>query len=125
VDLSGQLHNLPKSVEYLLSLPVPAFSEVPGRGVNWVVKHRLGDVRDSMIAVLREEGDWLPVAEIYRRVNQRLDGQVSYSHVRDYLNHRSRGEKKLFERKGHGLYGLWLPAEPIVHRAGPSQTPCL
>jgi hypothetical protein len=113
MDLSGQLHNLPKPVEYLLSLAVPAASEVSARiPTAWATKRRLGDVRDAMIAVLREEGECLPVAEIYRRVEQRVDGAVSYSHVRDYLNHRSRGEKPLFERTRHGVYGL-VPAEGV------------
>ncbi len=121
VDLTGQLHNLPKPVEYLLSLPLPAASETSVRAVKpWVVKRRLGDVRDAMIAVLREEGEFLRVAEIYRRVEQRLDGPVSYQHVRDFLNHRSRGEKQLFERQGYGLYRLWVPDGPL--EVGPSQT---
>jgi hypothetical protein len=117
MELSGQLHNLPKTLEYLLSLPVPAASEVSVRVVKpLVAKRRLGDVRDAMVALLREEGDCLRVAEIHQRVEQRLDGPVSYSHVRDYLNHRSRGEKQLFERNGHGLYGLRAPDELVAEK---------
>jgi hypothetical protein len=66
----------------------------------------LGDVRDTMIAVLREEGGFLRVSQIHRRVEQGLDGQVIYAYVRDFLNHRSRGEKQLFERRGYGWYRL-------------------
>jgi hypothetical protein len=57
-----------------------------------------------MVAVLREEGDFLRVAEIYARVEQRLGRPVGYEHVRDFLNHRSRGKKQLFEREGYGMY---------------------
>jgi hypothetical protein len=121
MDLTGQLHNLPKPIEYLLSLPVPPDSDVSVRPVRpRVVKRRLGEARDAMVAVLRDEGDYLRVAEIYRRVEQRLDGPVSYQHVKDFLNLRSRGEKQLFERKGYGLYRLWASDADGV---GPSHMP--
>jgi hypothetical protein len=64
-----------------------------------------------MIAVLRDEGGCLRVAEIYERVEQRLEGPVTYAYVRDFLNLRSRGPKQLFERQGYGRYGLWMPDE--------------
>ena len=65
-----------------------------------------------MVVVLREEGDYLKVAEIYDRVEQKLGRSVGYEHVRDFLNHRSRGEKQLFERQGYGMYRLWVPDSP-------------
>jgi hypothetical protein len=47
MDLTGQLHNLPKSVEYLLSLPVPTVSEVSVRAAKpWVVKRGSGELRN-------------------------------------------------------------------------------
>ena len=64
MDLSGQLHNLPKPLELSLSLPVPAASEVSARVVKpWIRQRRLGDVRDAMVAVLGEDGGYLRVSE--------------------------------------------------------------
>lgn len=113
MDLTGQLHNPCKSLQFILSLPVPASSEMSVRvGKPWIRQRRLGDVRDAMIDVLRDEGDFLRVAVIYERVQQRLEQPTTYQHVRDFLNHRSRGEKQLFEREGYGRYRIWSPPEP-------------
>ena len=124
MDLTGQLHNLPKPVEYLFSLPVQADYETSVRVVKpWVAKRRLGEVRDAMIAVLREGGDYIRVADIHARVEQKLECPVSYQHVKDVLSNRSRNEKQLFERKGYGLYRLWVPDQPkSADAVGPSQT---
>lgn len=108
MELTGQLHNPSSLLQSLLSLPVPTRSKKAARVRKKprAPKRRLGDVRDTMIAVLREEGGFLRVSQIHRRVEQGLDGQVIYAYVRDFLNHRSRGEKQLFERRGYGWYRL-------------------
>ena len=105
--LTGQLCNPTKSLQFILSLPFPDQARRSAcRVLKRPVVRRCGDVRDAMIAVLSEEGGPLRVAEIYERVDQRLAGPVRYEHVKDSLSHRSRGEKQLFERLGHGLYRL-------------------
>ena len=53
----------------------------------------------AIVSVLLEEGHYLRVAEVYRRVQQRVEGPVSYGQVREYLNKRSHGKKQLFERR--------------------------
>lgn len=113
MELTGQLYNLSKSLQIILSLPLPASSEKSARVVKSLVRQRrLGDVRDAMIAVLSEQDESLRVAEIYERVQQKLEGPVSYQHLKDFLSHRSRGEKQLFEREGWGRYRLWSPPGP-------------
>ena len=108
--LTGQLCNPSKTLQNILSLPLPSCSEKSARFVRPLIRQRrLGDVRDAMIAVLSEEGDFLRVAEIYERVGQRLEEPATYQHVKDFLNHRSRGEKPLFERQGYGRYRIWSP----------------
>lgn len=109
MDLTAQLINPSKSLQNLLSLPWPESRKKSARfGTPWIPERRLGDVRDAMIAVLGEEGDPLRVADIYARVQTRLEGPVSYQHVKDFLNHRSRGDRRLFERHGYGRYGLYV-----------------
>jgi hypothetical protein len=60
-----------------------------------------------MVAVLAESGSELHVAQIYEQVVERLGVPApSYDHVKDFLNHRSRGERPLFVREGFGRYRL-------------------
>ncbi len=60
-----------------------------------------------MIAVLAESGGELRVGQIYQQVVLRLgEPAPSYDHVKDFLNHRSRGDRRLFVRLGYGVYRL-------------------
>jgi hypothetical protein len=53
------------------------------------------------VAVLAENGGELRVAQIYEQVAERLgEPAPSYDHVKDFLNHRSRGDRQLFVRLG-------------------------
>jgi len=107
VELTRQLYNPSTTLQNLLNLPLPAASDAPARSLKPLVRQRrLGDVRDAMIAVLREEGGPLKTAEIYDRVGQKLEAPIGYQHVKNFLNHRSRGERQLFERVGFGRYRL-------------------
>jgi hypothetical protein len=68
-----------------------------------------------MIAVLAEAGGELRVGQIYQQVGEPVP---SYDHVKDFLNHRSRGEKRLFARLGYGIYRL--PGWDQPEGAGPA-----
>lgn len=71
-------------------------------------KPRQGEIRDVMVAVLREEGDFLRVAEIYAHVQQRLGRSVGYEHVRDFLETSLAGRETAVRAKGYGMYRLRL-----------------
>jgi hypothetical protein len=60
-----------------------------------------------MIAVLDEADEPLRTHVIYDCVVERLgEPKPTYGHVRDFLSHRSRGDRRLFERLGYGTYRL-------------------
>ena len=107
MDLVGQLANPDRKLSGFLNLPIPEAEGRPRRPVKRVARHRLGDVRDAMIAVLAEAGGPLRTAVIYERVVARLgEPAPTYMHVKDFLSHRSRGDKQLFVREGYGRYRL-------------------
>lgn len=110
MDLRGQLSNPSKLLESLLALRLPVSGQTSGRSrrpSRQEPRRRLGDVRDAMIAVLAESGGELRVGQIYEQVARRLGAPVpSYDHVKDFLNHRSRGDRRLFVRLGYGMYRL-------------------
>ena len=65
---------------------------------------RPGQVRDAIIAVLKEhDDDGLKVSELYPEVNVEIGSEVPLSSVRSYLNINTPG---LFERTGFGRYKL-------------------
>lgn len=107
MDLIGQLSNPSEKLETLLSLELSGARAEPRPEAPRVRKHRLGAVRDTMIAVLEEAGGPVRTAVIYEQVVERLgEPKPTYRHVRDFLSHRSRGDDPLFARSGYGLYAL-------------------
>lgn len=115
MDLRRQLSNLPKRVEILFSLRLDEATRPTGRSrkpAKPEPRRRLGDVRDAMIAVLAESGGEMRVGLIYEQVVLRLgEPTPSYQNVRDFLNHRSRGDRQLFVRLGYGVYRLPVAGE--------------
>ena len=66
--------------------PLPSCRiDAPKRQARPAVALRVGAVRDAMIAVLAEDCGPLPVKVIHERVARRLEGRVTYGHVKDFL----------------------------------------
>ncbi|MFA5775888.1 MAG: hypothetical protein WC864_11005 [Ilumatobacteraceae bacterium] len=64
-----------------------------------------GEVRDAIIAVLRDAGRPMEVEEIHAAVTNRLRAKVPASSIRSYLGLNC-GQGKHFERVGRGAYKL-------------------
>lgn len=66
-------------------------------------RRRPGEVRDAIVATMRERGGSATVAEIVAGVGHVLGGEVSSSSVRSYLNLNA---ESMFERLERGRYRL-------------------
>lgn len=111
MDLTGQLSNLPETLQSLLNQPLERrtgrVTVRPHRplGPLWPPPEALL-VRDTIIAVLEDVGSELRLMELRQRVEQRLDFEVPPGRFKAYMNDRCRGKTALFERLGYGRYRL-------------------